>query len=378
MAKKFDISLYDSQATAIEPIQTDDFDFSEYKEYAEMLNEKCVRFWKADSGVMVYRRMRVAECFSYGCKDIENSLHLQLGALKASIKYKADVPNFLEPWYGIGTISSAFGGEYIWYPHNAPALKTRFSSLQEVLDYKPTPVAKTAIGKHTLEMIEFFMDKTKGLLPISLTDTQSPLNMVGHLCPIDSFFMDMIMTPEKVQQFFEIMADLSIEFNWEQLKLIGNALASPGHGFASSRAWKGLGMSDDNAIMISPGQYTEMAVPSVKRICDKLGGPAFHSCGNWDQWIDAVLSIDGLIMADGAFSQETDPNAITAPENFHKFRNTGVILNARIVGNVDVIEERVKRIWTPGMKLIVVTYCKTPEEQEEAYNRIHEICKRGI
>jgi hypothetical protein len=97
---------------------------------------------------------------------MENSLHLQLGALKASIKYKADVPNFLEPWYGIGTISSAFGGEYIWAPRNAPALKTRFSSFQEVLDYEPTPVVKTAIGKHTLEMIEFFMDKTKGLLQI--------------------------------------------------------------------------------------------------------------------------------------------------------------------------------------------------------------------
>jgi hypothetical protein len=187
--------------------------------------------------------------------------------------------------------------------------------------------------------------------------------------------MDMIMTPEKVQQFFEIMADLSIEFNWEQLKLIGNALASPGHGFASSRAWKGLGMSADNAIMISPEQFTEMVVPSIKKICDKLGGPAFHSCGNWDKWIDAVLHIDNLIMADGAFSRETDPNAITAPESFHKFRNTGVILNARIVGNLDIIKERVKRIWTPGMKLIVVTYCKTSEEQEEAYNRIHEICK---
>ena len=374
MAKKFDISLSDSQATEMKPVKTSDFDFGEYKEYAEMLNEKCKMFWKAHSGVLVYRRMRVGECFSYGCKEIENSLHLQLGALKTSMKYNADIPNFLEPWYGIGTISSAYGGEYIWQPNYAPALKTRFASLQEVLDYEPIPVAKTAIGKHTLEMIEFFMDKTKGLIPISLTDTQSPLNMVGHLCPIDSFFMEMMMTPEKVKQLFEIIADLSIEFNWEQLKIIGNALASPGHGFASSRAWKGLGMSDDNAIMISPGQYAEIAVPTVKSICNKFGGPAFHSCGNWEQWIDAVLDIDGLIMADGAFSPETDPDAITTPESFHKFRNTGVILNARIVGNSDVIEERVKRIWTPGMKLIVVTYCKTPEEQERVYNRIHEIC----
>ena len=145
MAKKFDVLLSDSQATEVEPIKTRNFDFAEYEAYAEKLNKKCETFWKADSGVLVYRRMRVAECFSYGCKDMENSLHLQLGALKASMKYKGDVPNFLEPWYGIGTISSAFGGEYIWQQHLAPALKVRFSSLQEVLDYEPSPVAKTSM-----------------------------------------------------------------------------------------------------------------------------------------------------------------------------------------------------------------------------------------
>jgi len=375
MAKKFDISLSDSQATAVERIKPEEFNFTEYSEYAEILDERCKTFWKAGSGVMVYRRMRVAECFSYGSRDMQNSLQLQLGALKASMKYKADIPNFLEPWYGIGTISSAFGGDYIWYPDNAPALKTKFSTIKEILDYEPVTVAKTAIGKHTLEMIEYFMDKTKGLLPVSLTDTQSPLNMVGHLCPIDSFLLDMIMDPDSIRILFKILEDLSIEFNEEQIKIIGSSLASPGHGFASSRVWKGLGMSDDNALMISPDQYKELAVPSVKRICDKLGGPAFHSCGDWSNLIDAVLNIDGLLMADGAFSPETDPNANADSDSFHKFKNTGIILNARIVGDLEIVEEQVKKIWTPGMKLIVVTYCKTPEEQEAAYNRIHEICK---
>jgi hypothetical protein len=79
-------------------------------------------------------------------------------------------------------------------------------------------------------------------------------------------------------------------------------------------------------------------------------------------------------MADGAFSHETDPNPNTDFEKFHKFSNTGIILNARIVGNADIIEDKVRKLWVPGMKLIVVTYCKTPEEQEEAYSRIHRIC----
>ena len=36
--------------------------------------------------------------------------------------------------------------------------------------------------------------------------------------------------------------------------------------------------------------------------------------------------------------------------------------------------EQVSKFWVPGLKLIVVTYCPTPEEQAEAYTRIHEIC----
>jgi hypothetical protein len=108
--------------------------------------------------------------------------------------------------------------------------------------------------------------------------------MVAHLYPLDQFFMDLLMEPEKVMQLFDRLDNLSISFNQQQHKLIGSALASPGHGFASSTQWQGLGMSDDNAIMISPDQYLEMAAPSVEKICTPMGGPVFHSCGDWSCW----------------------------------------------------------------------------------------------
>ncbi len=375
MAKQFDNKIADSQATEVTPVRPKDFDFDKYEAYAAGLNKGCAAFWQKKSGVMVYRRMRVAECFSFGSRDMRRSLELQLGALEKSMLYKADVPNFLEPWYGIGTIAGAYGGDYIWLEGQAPALKPQFSSIDEILAYEPEEVAKTPIGRHTLDMIEYFMEKTKGRIPVSLTDTQSPLNMVGHLYPLDQFFMDTIMEPEKVLQLFDRLAGLSIEFNKEQLKLIGSALASPGHGFASSTAWKGLGMSDDNAIMISPGQYIELAAPSVEKICTPLGGPVFHSCGDWAGWVDTVLQLKGLKMADGAFSSQTDPGANTDLEAFHQFANTGVVLNARIVGDIETIREQLSRLWVPGMKMVVVTYCETPAEQEEAYHIIHEICR---
>lgn len=371
---KFNISLSDSQATEVKPIKPDQFDFEEYIDYSSKLNQKCKEFWDSDSGVLVYRRMRVAECFSYGCKDMKFSLENQLGALQKSILFKADVPNFLEPWYGIGTIVSAFGAEYMWSEGNAPALMPLFDSLEDILSYETKPVSETSIGKHTLEMIEYFMDKTKGRLPVSFTDTQSALNMCGHLLPLDQMFIHFLTDQDKIFTLFDKLADLSIAFNQEQYKLIGDALAYPGHGFASSTQWQGLGMSDDNILMIAPEQYTEIASSSVKKICDHYGGAAFHSCGDWTDWIDAVINIPGLKMVDAAISPETDPGATDNIEAFHKFANTGIAVNVRIVGNTGVIEEKLKRLWVPGMKLVVVTYCSTPAEQEKAYELIHQIC----
>lgn len=374
MKDRFDISLADSQATKVLPVSPEKFDFKKYSDYSSMLDERCESFIKSDSGIVVYRRMRVGECFSYGCRDMKSSLELQLGALEKSMLYKADVPNFLEPWYGIGVISSAYGGDYTWLEGNAPAMKPKFSDIDEVLGYTPEEVSDTAIGRHVLNMTEYFMEKTKGLLPVSLTDMQSPLNMIGNLYPLDNFFMDLLIQPEKVNQLFEVLSGLTVRFISKQKNIIGSALASPGHGFASSRSWLGMGMSDDNAIMISPEQYIELAAPHVTKIAESFGGAAFHSCGNWTAWIDAVLNIKDLRMADGAFSPQTDPGAIDDLETFQRFANTGKVLNARIVGDVNIINDQVLRLWTNGMKLVIVTYCETPEEQEKAYDIIHNIC----
>lgn len=375
MAQTFNSALADSQATQVTPIRPSMFDFGRYEAYCNSLNAICSEFWHQPAGAVVYRRMRVGECFSYGCRDMKRSLELQLGALDKSMLFRADVPNFLEPWYGIGTLASAFGGDYVWPEGNAPALKPRFASLAEVLAYEPSEIAETAIGRHTLEMIEYFMDQTKGRVPISLTDTQSPLNMVGHLYPLDLFFMDLLMEPEQVQLLFEKLAELLMRFNDQQVQLIGSSLASPGHGFASSVTWTGLGMSDDNAIMIAPDQYLEIAVPSVEKICQPLGGPVFHSCGDWSGWVSSVLQMKGIRMADGAFSPQTDPGATNNLEAFHAFANTGIVLNVRMVGGLDTIKEQLARLWLPGMKLAVVTYCETPAEQSEAYDFIHSFCQ---
>ena len=372
--ERFDQTVADVQATPVEPVTPEAFDFEAYADYEASLRERCRAFWRAESGVLVWRRMRTAEVFTYGCKDMKASLEWQLGGLKKSMDYKADVPNFLTPWYGIGTVASAFGGDYIWKEKQAPAIRPKFKSIKEALDCTPLPVARTRIGRHTLQMIDYFLEKTAGQLPMSLTDTQSPLNIACSVVEMSSFFIEMFDDPLAVKSLLNRLAELLVEFTREQINRIGEALVWPGHGYSSCRCFEGLGMSDDNASMISGQQYVEFAAPAVERAGKPFGGSAFHSCGNWSDKVEAVKRIAGLRMVDGAFSAATDPSP-NPPEPFAEaFANTGIVVNARIVGGSETVAQSVRRLWKPGMKLIVVTYCQSPEEQAEAYDRIYEIC----
>ncbi len=383
MKDVFDSSKADAQATRVEPVDAKHFDIAAYADYEAALTERCQAFWNAPAdkgGVLVYRRMRVAEVFSAGCADMESSLKWQLGALRESMKFKADVPNFLEPWYGLGTLATAYGFDYQWEPGLAPAIGARgsegkFASTADLLAAPFKPVAQTRIGRHNLEMITYFLDQTDGRLPIAFSDIQSPLNTLSNLVDTCQFYLDFCLEPDTVRAAMERTAKLTADYVRIQQELIGDALVKPGHGFTSSRVFDGLGLSDDSMTMLSPDLYKDLCIPALVQAAEHFGGPVFHSCGTWSDKKELVASIPGLRMADGAFSLATDPGANSPDGYADTFANTGIALNVRIVGGPDVLEEKVKKLWKPGMKLIVVTYCTTPQEQAKAYDLIHEICQ---
>lgn len=375
MKDQFNIYSSDSQASVVQPLSPQEFDFAAYVEYEAALNEGCRRFWAAESGVMVYRRMRVKEVFAEDSADKQKSLHWQLGALQQSRAYKADIPNFLEPWYGIGTIASAYGFDYRWEKGQAPALNGKFEQLEQLLNANSIPVAQTAIGRHSLEMTEYFLEQTRGLLPLSWCDVQSPLNILCNLVDSNMLFPEFYLNPQALELALDRISDLLIDFTKIQTELIGPALAKPGHGFASSRAFDGFGMSDDNIVMLPSDLYLEFAVPRMIRTGLPFGGPVFHSCGNWSDKKADIVGIEALKMADGAFSKATDPDANPCDGFAETFAHTGIVLNARIVGDTETLGQKVQELWRPGMKLIVVTYCESPQEQAAAYDLIHEICR---
>lgn len=174
--------------------------------------------------------------------------------------------------------------------------------------------------------------------------------------------------PEKYTKLLSIIVDLLLDFTKKQQELIGDALVYPGHGFASSWYFKGIGMSDDNTIMVSNDFYERFEIPFRKKIGLEFGGYAFHSCGNWSKKISVIKKISNLVMVDGAFSEETDPDPNVVEPFAEQFVNTGIIVNARIVGDIQIITETVKKLWKPGIKLIVVTYCRARLNRKKFMN----------
>ena len=89
-----------------------------------------------------------------------------------------------------------------------------------------------------------------------------------------------------------------------------------------------------------------------------------------------VKSYRNVKCADGAFTIETDPSP-NKPEVFgDAFNGSGIVLNARAVGNAENSFEAFQKLWRPNQKLICVTYCKSVEEQEQLYNCLHAM-ERG-
>lgn len=367
----FDTSLRDSQGVRLAPIAPERFDCAAYRDYEEGLQARGKAFFESDGGLLVYRRMRADGVFYDACKDMKLSLSLQLGGLQAGMRYAADVANFLEPWYGIGYIAAAFGAQYTWLQGQAPAVEPMFHSIEELLAADAVPLAQTDIGKHILEMTEYFLDKTHGMVPMSLCDVQAPVNMLSYLLPVTDLFLELVDDPEAVAQAAHKVAQLAGEFLQRQRALIGGALALPGHGFASSRAFCGLAMSADNAVMLAPDDYAAVFKPSDEAFGAPFGGVAFHSCGTWARQLPMVKTIAGLRQVDGAFSSQTDP-APNDPAPFaDALAGSGIVLNARAVGALQEVLPVFERLSTPKQKLIAVTYCETPEQQQILYDALH-------
>lgn len=371
---QFDYTKPDAMAMQVEPVEPHEFDFDKYEDFATEADQRYAEFLAKQTGVAVWQRVRVGEVFRDACRDMKLSLRLQLGGLKKAMDYLTDAPAYLEPWYGIGTTVAAFGAQYEWVLGQAPVVKPLYRTFNELPELTIRASNDAPILQYTIDTIEYFIEQTHRRVPISWCDIQSPINAVAGLVEITEFFVAMRQQPDRVKAVLTVLAEEIVRFTKIQSQLIGPALARPGHGFASARTGTGIGLSTDNLIMISPAMYLEFCAAHTAWIGEHFGGVAIHSCGNWGHWLNAVKQVPNLIMVDGAFSPQTDPDPCNCEEFRDALVNSGIILQARIVGEPDEVLSHVKRLWQPGMRLIVVTHVQDAKAQHKLYHDIHELC----
>ncbi len=371
--QSFNNTLKDAQALSVTPLEPRDFDLARFEAHVAAADQRYADFLRQPSGLAVWQRVRAGEVFRDACRDMRQSLRLQLGALQKSLEYATDAPMYLEPWYGIGTTASAFGAEYEWFEGQAPAVRPLYRSIDDVPPLVPRAFDQVPILRYTLDTIEYFLDQTQGRVPLSWSDLQAPLNIATELIDTSAFFTAMIDRADRVREVLSAVTEVVIRFTRQQSSLIGNRLARPGHGFASSRAGRGIGLSTDNLVMISPKMYEKFCVADNIAIGNAFDGLAIHSCGDYARWLPVLKKINNLLMVDAAFSAQTDPNPNT-PEVFRDaFVNTGIIVHARMVGEPDEVLALTKRLWTPGLKLIIVTYVPDAEAQRQLYQDLHAL-----
>ncbi len=373
IASGFDTQSKDPQAMAVSPVEPAAFDVARYAAFAEECDARYADFLAAREGIAVWQRVRAGEVFRDACRDMRLSLRLQLGALERSLDYISDLPGYLEPWYGIGTTAAAFGADYEWPEGQAPVVRPRYRTMADLPGLDAFRAGSAPILDHTLEMIEYFLEQTGGRLPLSCSDIQAPINVATELVETSGFFLAMVEAPERVAELLSAIADALIEFTRVQAGLIGPALARPGHGFASARTGTGIGLSTDNLVMISPRMFERFCVADSIRIGGAFDGAAIHSCGDWARWLPTVRKISNLTAVDAAFGAQTDPDP-NSPEAFRDgLAGSGVILQARIVGDPEEVLAISRRLWAPGMRLIVVTYIQDPGAQRRLYQDLHNL-----
>ncbi len=371
----FDTTSKDAQAMPVTPVAPADFDLARYEAHAAEAEARYAAFLASREGVAVWQRVRVAEVFRDGCRDMAASLRWQLGGLTKALDYLTDAPTYLEPWYGIGVTAAAFGAEYEWLEGQAPVARPRYRTVNDVPALTARPIEQAQIMRHVLAMIDYFLEATHGRVPMSWSDLQNPLNVATELVDTSGFFLGFADAPEAVRRVLASLTDEVIRFTQEQSRHIGDQLVRPGHGFASARAGTGIGLSTDNLVMISPRAYRQFCVENDARIGAAFGGTAIHSCGDWARWIEAVKSNPQLTMVDAAFTPRTDPNTNDAAAFRAAFAGTGIIVHARMVGEPDEVLARVRQLWGPGMRLVVVTYEQDPAAQHRLYRDIRALCQ---
>jgi hypothetical protein len=346
------------------------FDFHRFQDWLAPREERMRRFLAGKSDTPVLLIEREDDDF-LTCRNPQESLEIQLEILTRQMDLDSDYVPFLEPWFGVGVYANAFGAEYVWMEgESAQTHYIVFNEEQASRLARPS-IDDSPVMKLVLEAIDYFVEQTRGVIPIACTDTQSPLDTITLLWDTASFFTATYTAPEVVHELLQKITDLIIEFSRCQVAHMGNTWVQPGHNMVAARGGRGLSISDDNIVMVSPKHYAAFAVPYNGQIGAAFGGLAVHSCGDYARQLPELLKTPNLSMVDGAFSKELDPSPNLSLELFRdSLKGKDLILHARMGSDWP---ELLPRLYHPNLRLALNVPVPAPGEPKDI--NVHRLDK---
>ncbi len=351
-----------------------DFDFPRFSDWMAEREERARAFLEGcGPNVLLLEK---AGCNYVTARTPRESLACQLDALTRQMELDGDCAPFLEPWFGVGVFANAFGAEYVWADNESPQTNYIVFNEEEADKLEPPDIDNAPVMNLVLDAADFFIEETRGEIPVSCTDTQSPIDTATLIWETSSFFAALYTAPEAVHKLLRMIADAVIAFTKKQTGHLGKNWARPGHIMPSVRGGPGFSISDDNIVMISPEHYAEFSAPYNAALAKEFDGLAAHSCGNFERQLPALMKTEGLMMVDGAFSPAMDPNPNLNYELWRdSLKDTGVILHARL--HLDW-PEVLPRLYHPGLRLAVSVPPPAPGEPPDKNRRLLEQTLAGI
>ncbi len=291
-----------------------------------------------------------------------------------------DIP-YLTPWFGSGVYANAFGCEYVFRDCDAPHVRPRYHRISEVSQIEYPDYRKSPIMKMVLDCIESLKERTRGKLPIVLTDTQSAFDTATLIVDACEFFAACYEDQQTVVDFMQMINKLIIEFSRVQIEQIGpDLVAMPGHQMVSVVGGPGISISDDNLAVSSPLINQKIALPSDQQLADAFGGIALHSCGVWTHTMPMLRKMSNVQVVECAIGEGQgegqdkglhDPNPNAPADVRDALTGSSIIVKARFGYNIDKTLAALDELADPQLKLIVeIGYDE--ENAEQNYRLITE------
>lgn len=221
-------------------------------------------------------------------------LRRQLANISASSYLDTDYAPYLEPWICVPILVEPFGAEIKFMDHEWPSSRPLiYDEPEDVYKLKYVKPWESPLWKQLRKTIEHFQRETDGRLPIAATDPQGPFTNASLLWETSEFYMACYTNPKEIHYLMRLLTDQFIEYYDAQLKVIENP-AYPGHSFPLGESGRGISISDDNCVMISPEIFEEFNLPYLSEISEHFNGLYYHSCGKYPHMINSILKIPKL------------------------------------------------------------------------------------